>query len=462
MTICKQLVEMMGGSIGVDSEVGKGSEFFIRFKLPYKEEIQPHMDINLHNVPVLVVDDGDLNRRIALEYLRSLEIPCDEAAGAAEAMEKLKQAKQSGTPFGIAVLDYFMGETDGGNLAEMIKSDALVRDTVLVLLSSSIRTSELDLKVQEHFSAILVKPIRVFPFLQALSASWRGFNNGSPPDRPDEFGKPEKWETLQIGADILLVEDNPINKKVALGILRRYGCAVDNAENGKEALGYFKRKKYAAIFMDVHMPVMDGFEATRQIRKIEAFRRQSRTPVIAMTALAMEGDRERCQVSGMDDYISKPVKSRAILDILTKYCSEYHMETKGNSTYSDAIHQNHAPPVLNPSQLLDITDHDEELILELVGEFAKEAPILLNALQTAIESGNQDRIMKTAHRLNGVVANCGGERLLEASLKIEKAARQNEFNPQIADIPFLKRELDHLKQALGETDWKTACKTLNG
>jgi signal transduction histidine kinase/CheY-like chemotaxis protein len=459
LTICKQLVEMMGGTISVKSTVDKGSEFFIRFKLPFRTERPKPIDIDLCNVPVLIVDDSELNRHIALEYLQSMEIPCDEAASAAEAIEKLKRAKRSANPFGIAVLDYFMVEADGGNLANMIKTDALIRDTVLILFSSGVRASELDPSTRTHFSASLLKPIRIFTFLQALSVSWKTFHKGIPAKISTEFSKNERKEIANINVNILLVEDNVINKKVALGILRRYGCAVDTAENGKEALDWFRKKNYGAIFMDAHMPVMDGFEATRRIRQIEAHRSQPFTPIIAMTALAMEGDRERCQEAGMDDYIPKPVKSKAILDILFKFCREYVIEVAEYETFRSEITKGHTAPVLNPLQLLDITDHDEVLILELIGAFSKEAPILFNALQKGIEAGDQVRIINIAHKLNGIAANCGGERFLEAGLKLEKAARDDGFDTQSTDISLLKRELEYLKQALRKTDWKAACNT---
>jgi signal transduction histidine kinase/CheY-like chemotaxis protein len=462
LTISKQLVEMMGGSIGVKSAVGSGSEFFIRFRLPIEKEMRELTDIDLCNVPVLVVEDNAFSRRIALEYLKSLKIPCDEADCATEAMNKLNQAKRDGDPYGIAVIDYFMVGTAGPNLAEKIKTDPLIGDTVLVLLSSGFLASELDPMTSAYFSESLLKPIRIYPFLQALSTAWRTSNHGSPAGRTEESGKYERREIVSIKADILLVEDSAINQKVALGLLRRYGCAVDLAENGKEALAWFQRKNYGAIFMDVHMPIMDGFEATRKIRQMEAQRRQPPTPIIAMTALAMEGDRERCQAAGMDDYISKPIKSRAILSLLRHYFRERRAETSENRTSGVAIEESHAPLVLNTSQLLDITDNDEELIRELIGRFDEEATILMNALQDAVEDGDRDLVMKTAHKLNGVVGNFGGERLFEAGLKIEKAACQDEFDPQTIDISLLKGELEYLKQALEQIDWKTACKTANG
>ncbi|MEJ2157900.1 MAG: response regulator [Desulfobacteraceae bacterium] len=460
LAISKQLVEMMGGSIGIESAVGSGSEFFIRFKLQFLEETQQLKARELCNVPVLIVDESELNRHNTLEYLQALQIPCAAASSSDEAMEKLKKAEQSGNPFGIAVIDYSVLQTDSGNLAEMIKSDALIQDTVLILLSSGGRSCELDPIARAHFSDSLVKPIRIYPFVEALSASWQDFHTGSAVRRPQASGQQDGKEPVCIDTHILLVEDSAINKKVALGILRRYGCDVDLAENGQEALACFKNKKYGAIFMDIHMPVMDGFEATRQIRQIENQKLLSRVPIVAMTALAMEGDRERCREAGMDDYIPKPVKSKAILDMLLKYCSECLIATAKDEARNDQMDECRGLPVLNPLQLLDIGDRDEELIRELIGAFLKEAPILLKSLQKAIESGDRDRIMKAAHKLSGAAANCGGERFLEISLKIEKTAREEECDPRIIDISSLKREIEFLQQALVKTDWKAACNAL--
>ncbi len=261
---------------------------------------------------------------------------------------------------------------------------------------------------------------------------------------------------------ILLVEDTPMNQKVTVGILRKYGCTVDVAENGEEGVKRCRERSYDLIFMDVHMPLMDGFEATKAIRnyeKLETGNLQPATPIIAMTALAMEGDRELCLEAGMDDYISKPIRSRAISDALIKYCSkqtgkEESLEPEGEKTPE----KDDDLPELNPEQLLDIGDHDEELILELIDEFLKDAPVYLQELREAFTSGDQDWIAKKAHKLNGLAANSGGMRLLDMGLKIENTARKGILDPKMIDIDLLYNELGVLKQTLMETDWRSLCK----
>ncbi|MCP4689120.1 MAG: response regulator, partial [Desulfobacterales bacterium] len=198
--------------------------------------------------------------------------------------------------------------------------------------------------------------------------------NGDPDQTGHELLVPGAEDADRVvRADVLLVEDNHINQRVAAGILRRFGCRVDVAGNGEEAVGRVREKSFDVIFMDATMPVMDGFEATRKIREREES--GARTPIVAMTALAMAGDRERCLKAGMDDYIAKPIKSKAIFDALLKYGSGLQGEDEAAPEEPRVIDVNDKP-VLNPSKLLDIGDHDEELIRELIDEFMKDTPTL--------------------------------------------------------------------------------------
>ncbi|MCP4107099.1 MAG: response regulator [Desulfobacteraceae bacterium] len=266
----------------------------------------------------------------------------------------------------------------------------------------------------------------------------------------------------QFNVRILLVEDSPMNQRVAVGILRKYGCVVDVAENGEQGVRKCKEKSYDLIFMDAHMPLMDGFEATKAIRdyeKIETVNSQPGTPIVAMTALAMEGDRELCLEAGMDDYISKPIRSQTIFEMLLKYCSEQTGKQEIVETDREKMpEQSDELLRLDTEQLLDIADYDEELILELIGEFLKDAPLYLQELQEAIISGDQYRIVKEAHRLNGLAANVGGMQLLDMGQKIENPARKGILDLKMIDIDLLYNEFEALKQTLMKTDWRLLCK----
>ncbi|MCP4113560.1 MAG: response regulator [Desulfobacteraceae bacterium] len=270
----------------------------------------------------------------------------------------------------------------------------------------------------------------------------------------DELQPAEQKTVSSVEADILLAEDNHMNQRVAAGILRRYGCVVDIAENGMEAVDRFREKAYDLVFMDAHMPVMDGFEATKAIRQRE--KKNTHTPIIAMTALAMEGDREMCIDAGMDDYISKPITSKAVLDILLKFCTARQETIKYETPEPEK--EDKILPVLCVSQLLDISDNNEETIQELIEEFMKDAPVYFDDLKDAIKSGGHDEIYKKAHRLKGLASNAGGEKLQGMIAEIENSALQKKFNAENTDPVLLEAELESLKQVLRETDWKSLCR----
>ncbi|MCP4691963.1 MAG: response regulator [Desulfobacterales bacterium] len=478
LTISKQLVKMMGGAIGVESEPGEGASFFFRLEMRCLEESEPVCEIttDLTRTPILVVDDNKINRIIVLEYLQSLEIPCEAAPSAAAGLVRMHRATREGRPFGIALLDYFMPGMNGGELAHAIKKDKEIRDTVLILLSSGVTPDDLPPSLAPHFAGSIMKPIRFTRLLQLLSDSWEGFTSAGAADQKSERSGPEAVEeTPRVSARVLLVEDNRMNQRVARGILVRYGCRVDLAENGKTALDLFRENAYDIIFMDANMPVMDGFEATRRIREMESVARADNTdprrpgdgrapaagvPIVAMTALVMEGDRERCLRAGMDAYISKPVMSKAVLDILLKFRPTGGPGRKPPATGSPPSGggQGRAAPVLNTAQLLDISDRDEETIGELITEFMKDAPVYLEELSRAIRAEDQEDIYDKAHRLKGLAANAGGVELGALTLEIEKIARQGGLAPGEVDLTLLEDGLQRLTGALKETDWKALCK----
>ncbi|MDM8515434.1 response regulator [Desulfobacterales bacterium HSG16] len=476
LSISKQLVEMMNGSIGVESSPQKGSTFYFRINLPCeKEDCSTKKAVtDLEKVPVLVVDDSYATRQIIFEYLNSWKIPCQGASSSAEALELLHSASRKGTPYQIAILDYYMPDMDGDELAMAIKTDKTISETVLILLSSAMMAENIDPSVRIHFAACLTKPVRTSMFLQTLTETWEKYKMGSLWHPVDSLPEPEEDNKIvSISANVLLVEDNHMNQRVATEILNRYGCSVDIAENGKKAVDIICEKKYDIIFMDAHMPVMDGFEATRRIREFEKQKLNLqneenniqvsevmlRTPIIAMTALAMEGDRAKCIKAGMDEYVSKPIKSKSIFDILLQFCSGRNNTGENNKTTQKEMPNNDDKKlsVLNTTQLIDISDKDDEMILELIQEFIKDAPVYLDALNKAICSGDQDEIYKKAHRLKGLAANAGGEKLSEMMLAIENSARLGNFDSDNFDPCPMKNGLKLLKEELENSDWKSLC-----
>jgi len=323
LAISKRLVEMMGGQIGVQSEEGRGTTFWFTVVLEKQggagavEAVVPE---DVRGESVQVVDDHPTNRLVLTEMLRSWGCRYEEAADGVEALEKLRGALAEGRPFRIALLDMQMPDMDGKTLSRVIKSDPALKDTLLVMLTSVGQRGDAAELQKIGLSAYLIKPVRKSQLYDCLvtvlgAAETQAARTGGRPILTRYGLQEEKKRRVRI----LLAEDNAVNQKVALKILERLGYRADAVGNGKEALAALEKIPYDLVLMDVQMPEMDGFEATRAVRDGRAKVLDRNVPIIAMTAHAMKGDRERCLEAGMDDYIGKPVTPSAVKEILEKY-----------------------------------------------------------------------------------------------------------------------------------------------
>jgi len=316
LTICRQLVELMGGSIQVTSEPGKGSTFWLELtleKAPATTE-PPPPSATLRGLRVLVVDDNTTNRFILRRQLQSWGAQPCEARSGAEALEKLQRA-DDGEPFQLVLLDMHMPDMDGAATARAIKRDLRFAELPLVLLSSA-RTQETAAGLRARgFAAALVKPVRRSNLLRALL----DVLGERRIDRPAGAGSDASQASgPDLGLHVLVAEDNIVNQKVATHMLERWGCRVDVVGDGRQALEAVARVAYDLVLMDVQMPEMDGFDATAAIRRREAPTGRH-TPIIAMTAYVMEGDRDRCVEAGMDDYVAKPITALALLQAVSRW-----------------------------------------------------------------------------------------------------------------------------------------------
>lgn len=326
LAISKKLTELLKGEIGVESKVGAGSSFWFtaEFDLPMpgipKTGISP---LAFNGLCVLIVDDNRTNRLILRKYLESWGCTCHEAVNAEEALVKLHEAAAGNKPFPIALLDYLMPETSGDQLARAIKQDEKIKDTRLVLLTSSIMYKSQGELEGMGFVSLLNKPVKQTVLYNCI-ARVMGFIK--PEERADKklVKKFANLKMLDRGPlDILLVEDNFFNQKVALFNLQKFNHRVDLAENGKAAVDKFKNNRYDLILMDVQMPIMDGYEATEIIRRLEKESNQqsgrdSHTPIIAMTANAMKADVEKAYQVGMNAYLAKPFNSEKFLTVINE------------------------------------------------------------------------------------------------------------------------------------------------
>jgi signal transduction histidine kinase/CheY-like chemotaxis protein/streptogramin lyase len=325
LAISKQLVHLMGGEVGVKSQLGQGSTFW--FKLPLPLVAQPHAEpvpvADLQDLRVMIVDDNEVNRRVLREQISSWGMRNGSYAGAVEALQALREARAAGDPYQVVLLDYQMPEMDGATLAAAIKADPLLSDTAAIMLTSVGHWSEVRHMQGASIDACLVKPVRQSQLLNTLATAWsKKLQSGSTARvKASRESAPVKSKLADRFAGaavrVLVAEDNVVNLKVAVRMLERLGLHPEVAGNGREAVELHARLPYDLIFIDCQMPEMDGYAATAEIRKRQGS--NGRVAIIAMTAEVMEGCRERCSAAGMDDYIAKPVRLDDLIEALNKW-----------------------------------------------------------------------------------------------------------------------------------------------
>jgi PAS domain S-box-containing protein len=326
LTISKQLTEMMSGEIGFESEENKGSTFWFKVILKKQSTAVEHnfiKEFNLQKERILIVDPDKPNREILRMQLESWNCLVDDTANANEALGLLKRAAENKAAYSIAFIDKVFPDMDGAALGQKIKQDPAIKDTTLIMFTTAGKRGDARKMSEIGFSAYLTKPLKQTLLFKCLKAIQ------NKPDAVDielitKHSIAEKQEVVKPvnpELSVLLVEDNVVNQMVATAMLQAMGCIIEKAENGEIACKKVLSKTYDLIFMDCQMPVMDGFEATAEIRLWEGSLEDQHTPIIAMTANAMQGDREKCLEAGMDDYISKPINKDILQEAVERWSS---------------------------------------------------------------------------------------------------------------------------------------------
>jgi len=451
LTISKQLAELMDGQIGVESEEGKGSNFwftavFERQPEDRKEKIVVPNDIKGKHI--LIVDDNATNRHVLREQLNLWGCRHGEASSGVQALEELRLKVDSKDSYEIAILDMQMPEMDGETLGRKIMQDPELKNTILIMMTSLGQRGDAKRLEQIGFAAYLTKPVKQSQLCDCL-ATVTSTKKETLKDQPATIvTRHSVAEDKKHKQRILLVEDNITNQKVALNILKRFGYNADAVSNGKEAVKVLGMIPYDIVLMDCQMPEMDGYEATGEIRTSESKVLDHRVPIIAMTANAMKGDRGKCLEAGMDDYLCKPVNPQELNDILEKWIAKQDSSLLYEATNSD---KEPVQNIFDKASLLDRLMGDKELANEILAGFLEDVPRKFSALKEALEKRDASSVMREAHTLKGASADVGGKALLETTLEIEKAGEAGDLETVKACMPELETQFERLKEAMNRT-----------
>jgi PAS domain S-box-containing protein len=480
LAISKQLTELMEGRIGVDSKEGQGSTFWFTVAIEKQPEDRETLMIleDIRKKRILFVDDNAINRQVYREQLKSWGCRYGEASSGTQAIDELRSAQEAGDPFEIGIIDMQMPEMDGEELGRSIKQDADLADTILIMVSSmGVRGDVARLK-KIGFAAYLTKPIKQSQLYDCLAATAKIWKEKKQPQDATIVTRHSLADNKKQGVRILLAEDDATNQKVALHILKKFGYRADAAGNGQEVLQALEKVPYDIVLMDIQMPVMDGYAATRRIRELELKAQQvklnkndsedltdseiqfstrsGRIPIIAMTAHAMKGDREKCIAAGMDDYTPKPINPEELLEKIEKWT---RVEQNASSPEAEVQKEHVQPETSEETQPLDLENAleramgDKDFLKMLLGEFVQGLPDQIESLKVAVAGTDTVALAEQAHKLKGAAANLSAYGVSSAAKSLEEIGRSQNMDEANQVLEVLLNESKRLTEYIERVEW---------
>ncbi|MDF1737974.1 MAG: response regulator [Verrucomicrobiales bacterium] len=455
LTIARQLIKLMNGSIWVESRPGKGSTFHFTalFDLgsedPHDAYVAPE---TLNSLPVLIIDDNETNCLILSEMLANWEMCPTHVRSGIEGLQTLEDTIETDKRFELILLDVMMPEMDGYEVARRIQAQFGEKSpAILILTSAGCQISSQKL-ASLGISRVLTKPVKQSDLLDAITRLFGSAtrDNATSQDYPvTSRKKPDHIPSMSV----LLAEDGRVNQMVAIKLLEERGHEVRLANNGREAIELWKNEKFDAILMDIQMPEMDGFEATSAIRQFESVSGTPRIPIIAMTANAMKGDREQCIEAGMDNYVSKPVRSEQLFEVLE------HFAAKAGNANDTPVEPNSAE-VEPEDEAKEVEEApfdagefhsmigDPGVMKQLIAVFSTESSGLLTAAREALKADNAEELHRAAHSLKGLVGNFAAEPALKLATNLDQAARNGDLEEAAPLLATCEIEIARLNEAL--------------